>query len=188
MKNRLIIFDFFGVLGGEISPRWFRNHFPLEEAVALKDMYLDPADLGEYSVYDVIHKLSINYSIPEEDIKKEWKSYAKRNDELFDYILKLRKNNKVALLSNASEGIFDLIYPTDFNKYFDKAFISCEHKMKKPDVKFYELCVNSFDTKFDEIYMIDDNTKNLNHLGEIGIHGIQYKNNQELFRLLDLLL
>ena len=26
-EKRLIIFDFFGVLGGELSPKWFSNHF-----------------------------------------------------------------------------------------------------------------------------------------------------------------
>ena len=34
-ENRLIIFDFFGVLGGELSPKWFSHHFTDEKAKEL---------------------------------------------------------------------------------------------------------------------------------------------------------
>ena len=43
---RLIIFDFFGVLGGEISTKWFNKHFSSEEATRLKNKYFIPADNG----------------------------------------------------------------------------------------------------------------------------------------------
>ena len=48
--NRLIIFDFFGVLGGELSPKWFKNHFEENLAVELKNKYFIPADNGIYTI------------------------------------------------------------------------------------------------------------------------------------------
>ena len=121
-----------------------------------------------------------------DEIYNDFKSSISTNYELFDYILKLKKNNKVALLSNAVIGLFEMFYKDlDLNKYFDKVFISAYHKMQKPDFKFYNLCVDSFNQKFDEIYMIDDNIKNIKDLDKIGIKGIQYFDNKKLFKVLN---
>ena len=57
--------------------------------------------------------------------------------------------------------------------------------MQKPHFEFYNLCVNSFDVDFDSVYMIDDNIKNIKDLNQINIKGIQYKNNEELFKELN---
>ena len=184
--KRLIIFDFFGVLGGELSPKWFGRHFNEEEAKVLKDKYFIPADNGEYTIVETLERMAGDLGFKYEDILNEFKENVYRNEELFNYLIKLRKNNTVALLSNAALGIFDLFYPgLDLNKYFDKVFISAENHMQKPHFEFYELCMNSFDTKFDEVYMIDDNLKNIKDIHQIGIKGIQYFNNNDLFKILD---
>ncbi len=187
--KRLIIFDFFGVLGGELSPKWFSNHFEDSKAKELKEKYFVPADNGEYTIVETLERIANDLGYKYEDVLSEFKENVFTNSELFSYIEKLRKNNTVALLSNAALGIFDLFYPgLDIYKYFDKVFISAEHHMQKPHFEFYLLCVNSFDTKFDEIYMIDDNIKNIKDLGEIGIEGIRYTDNASLFNKLDKLI
>jgi len=183
---RLIIFDFFGVLGGEISSRWFNNHFSKEEAKRLKDKYFIPADNGIYTLDEVIKMMSLDLGFTYDEIYNDFMTNISTNYELFDYILKLRKKNKVALLSNCVKGLFELFYKDlDFNKYFDKSFISAYYKMQKPNFEFYNLCVKSFDEKFDEIYMIDDNIKNICDLDKINIKGIQYIDNEKLFKILD---
>lgn len=185
MKNdRLIIFDFFGVLGGEMSPKWFKKHFELEEALRLKDKYFIPADNGVYTIYETLEHIASDLGFTYEEVVEGFKENVKVNNELFQYVLKLKENNTVSLLSNAAIGIFDLFYP-DVNvyKYFDKVFISSEYHMQKPDPKFYLECVNSFDYKFKEVFMIDDNYKNIKDLDKINIKGIQYKNNEELFNI-----
>ncbi len=187
--KRLIIFDFFGVLGGELSPKWFGRHFNEEEAKVLKDKYFIPADNGEYTIVETLERMAGDLGFKYEDILNEFKENVYRNEELFNYLIKLRKNNTVALLSNAALGIFDLFYPNlDLNKYFDKVFISAYHNMQKPDLNFYLKAINSFDNEFDEIYMIDDNIKNICHLNEINVKGILYKNNKDLFNNLNKLL
>ncbi len=184
--NRLIIFDFFGVLGGELSPKWFSRHFDEKKAKELKDKYFVPADNGEFTIVETLEHIANDLGFKYEDILNEFKENVYMNNELFNYIQDLRKNNTVALLSNAALGIFDLFYPNlDLNKYFDKVFISAEHHMQKPNFEFYLLCKNSFNKQFDEVYMIDDNIKNIKDLSKIDIKGIQYFNNDELFKILD---
>jgi len=187
MKDkRLIIFDFFGVLGGELSPKWFGRHFDENKAKELKDKYFVPADNGVYTIYETLEHISKDLGFDYDVVINEFRENVKVNEELFNYVLKLRENNTVCLLSNAAIGIFDLFYPNvNVNKYFDKVFISAEHHMQKPEYRFYLKCVNSFDNKFDEIYMIDDNLKNIKDLNNIGIKGIQYFNNEELFKITD---
>lgn len=180
------MFDFYGVLCSEIAPNFFKARFGEEEAATLKDKYFKPADLGEYDFNELIRMMAKDFNLKEEDILNEFKSYVKPNYELFDYLLKLREHNYVALLSNAVIGLFETLLPDlDYDKYFDKHFISAYHKMAKPDLKFYQLCINSFDIKFDNIFMFDDKDYNVNHLYQIGVNGVIYKNNKELFKLLD---
>ncbi|MCR5741058.1 MAG: HAD-IA family hydrolase [Gammaproteobacteria bacterium] len=184
--KRLIMFDFYGVLGGEISPKWFKKHFPNDDYIALKNKYFIPADNGEYTITETLKMISKDFNMEYSDVLNGFMEYVKTNDELFEYIKKLRKNNTLALLSNAAIGIFDLFFPEiNFSDYFDKAFISGEHRMQKPDLRFYSLCKNSFNTEFDEVYMIDDNPTNLKDLDKIGIKAIRYTDNKSLFEILD---
>ena len=52
--------------------------------------------------------------------------------------------------------------------------------MAKPDPKIYLHCVSSFGKVYEEIYMIDDNWGNLQHLPEIGITPIHFKSPESL--------
>ena len=181
--DNLIIFDFYGVISKELAPTWFRNHFNEQEAKILKDKYFIPGDLGKYDIYEIFHMIANDFNLNYNEILNEFKSYAKLNDELINNIKDLRKNNTVALLSNACKGIFDLCFPNlDLNSMFDKVFISCNYHLIKPNFEFYNLCKNSFKKEFDQVFMIDDNINNINHLNEINIIGIQFKNNQELYK------
>lgn len=180
--KKLIIFDFFGVIGGELSPIWFSKYYKKEEALILKDKYFIPADNGEYDIKETIEHMASDLGHSYEEIYEDFKKSATINYELLDYILELRKKYNVALLSNAADGIFDMFFPNlDINKYFDKVFISAKFHMQKPNLDFYKLCIDSFDTKFDEIYMIDDNPKNLKEIHKLGIKGILYSSNKDVF-------
>ena len=184
-QNRLFIFDFFGVLSSEVAPKFFDNHFSNEDSKKIKDQYFIPADSGKYSFLETLKRISDDYKLDYEKVKKEFKSYAVLNNALLNKLLELRKNNYVALLSNAASGTFDYLFDGfDFDKYFDKHFISCDYKIKKPDLAFYELCYNSFNN-IEEAYFFDDNLPNVTVLEGSKIEGIQYKNNKELFNFLD---
>ena len=181
----LYIFDFFGVLSDEIMPKFFTNHIDDErKAKELKSYYLNPCDLGERSLKDAIRIISIDLKIDEIVIMNEIKGYARLNKDVLDFILTLKKNNKTALLSNASKDIFEMLFEIDFNKYFDKTFISAYYGIMKPDIKFYEMCVNSFTKDFDNIYFIDDNIDNVLPLKNTKIQGIRFTGLDDLKEIL----
>ena len=184
--NRLIIFDFFGVISSEVSPKWFARHVSNDEARILKDKYIAPADKGEYSMRDAIDMIASDFGYDPLDIIKEWKSYAILNTKLLEVIKLLRRNNKIALLSNAASGVFEMLFDNfDFNFYFDKYFLSCDYKMVKPNLKFYDLCVKSFGINFDEIYFFDDNLTNVECLKNTNIKGIRFSGNDEIIPMLE---
>ena len=90
--------------------------------------------------------------------KKEWADEEFVLTDTVDLIRKLRANgDTVALLSNASKEYVDYLFDRfDLNRYFDKIFVSSVYGCAKPDKVFYEICVKSFDEKFENIYFTDD--------------------------------
>ena len=176
MNNKLVIFDFFGVICSEIAPFWFANHFEKKEAIKLKEKFFVPADLGEISLEDVFKKISLEYKFPINDIKNEWYSYIKIDFELVDYIKKIRNFADVVLISNAPSGFVENLIDTyKLNDLFDYIFISSQLHISKPDIRIYNHCLKTLNKSYTEMYMIDDNPKNLLPLPSLGIQPIVYK-------------
>ena len=173
--KKLFIFDCFGVICGEIAPIWFANRYGEEKAAELKPKYFKGADLGEKTLAELFDVLSKDLGIDIKDIVREWQDLIIIDKDMMNFIEHLKKTESVALLSNAPEGLIEWVFDGyEMKKYFDRVFISGECKIAKPDKNFYRMCVDSFDDKFDKIYMIDDNISNLNGLEEIGITPILY--------------
>ena len=186
--SKLFIFDFFGVISGEIANRFCYNHYSKESALIKKDSYFSKADIGLTTFDEIIKEMSKELNINYDEILKEFKTYGVINTKLLEYILKLKsnKNNHIALLSNGPKDCYKILFPEiDLNQYFEKVFISGQQGISKPNIKFYEICVNSFNIKFDEIFMIDDSEKNLKNLDTLNIKSILFINNEELFKALD---
>lgn len=170
MKNRLIIFDCFGVIFEEIAPPFFRNHFEEETAAILKEKYFVPADLGEITRDELFDRMSSELNMKKENILREWDELTRFRPYMVPIIEKLRETADIALLSNAPLGFVEEIFEkNNITRLFDKMFVSANLKMAKPDPAIYLHCVKSFGKKYDEIFMIDDNAKNLEKLHEIGI-------------------
>lgn len=163
MKNKLIIFDCFGVIFDEIAPVFFSRYLPGEKAAEIKEKIFVPADLGEIQYEEIFEKISEELNLPVEEIMKEWNSLVRLDEEMLPIIKKLGETADIALLSNAPLGFLEnLIEKHKLAPLFDKIFISCNLKMAKPDPEIYRFCVSRFGKEYDEIYMIDDNIKILN--------------------------
>ena len=176
MKNELVIFDCFGVIFDEIAPVFFERYFDLEEASKLKEKLFIPADLGEVTLDELFENVAKEINMDKERIIKEWSELIRLNKDIIPVIEKLKEERTVILLSNAPLGFVEnLMKEYELEYLFDKIFISCNLKMAKPDLNIYKHCVNSYDNKFDKVYMIDDNIKNLQHLQEIDIIPIHFK-------------
>lgn len=181
MKNELIIFDCFGVIFGEIAPVIFERYFPEDKAAEMKEKYFVPGDLGEITLDEIFDAMAEEIGIERERLIKEWNELIILNKEIIPVIEKLKKEYTVILLSNAPLGFAEKIINEEGLGYlFDKMFISCNLKMAKPDPEIYLHCVNSFGKKFDKVYMIDDNPKNLSPLPNLGITPIHFTSVKKL--------
>ena len=175
MKNELIIFDCFGVIFGEIAPVIFERYFSPDKAKELKEKYFVPADLGEVTLDEIFNGMCEEIGISKEKLTKEWNELIVLNKSIIPVIEKLKEEHTIILLSNAPLGFVErLMKEYELDYLFDKIFISCNLKMSKPNPEIYKYCVNSFDNKFDKVYMIDDNIKNLEHLPSIGITPVHF--------------
>ena len=111
------------------------------------------------------------------------------NVELLRYLREIKLNRSdcdVVLLSNAPQGLVESIFEKyGLYPYFDKVFVSWRYGIAKPDKRFYQLCLEETGGDYDEIFMIDDNPKNLENLSELNITPVLYVGNGELFAYLD---
>lgn len=185
MKNRLIIFDCFGVIFDDIAPPFMRKYLPEDEADIMKEKLFGPADLGEVTYDELLSNLAETLKLDKEEMTKEWENLFRPREETVAFIKELKGSADLALLSNAPLGVIE----NQFSKHslfplFDKVFVSCNLKMAKPDPKIYLHCVSSFNKVYEEIYMIDDNLKNLSFLPEIGITPVHFKSVNDLEFLL----
>lgn len=181
MKNKLVIFDCFGVIFDEIAPPFFRRHFDEETAKILKDKYFIPADLGEITREELFDRMSDELGMKKEEILAEWEELIRLRPYMVKEIEKIREKADVALLSNAPLGFVEgLFEKNDLVRLFDKMFISCNLKIAKPDPRIYLHCVSSFGKTYDEIYMVDDSFANVEKLGELGIIGVHFKDVKSL--------
>jgi len=181
MKNELIIFDCFGVIFGEIAPVIFERYFSPDEANKLKEKYFVPADLGEVTLDEVYDGMCEEIGITKEKLVNEWNELIVINEEIVPVIEKLKEEYTVILLSNAPLGFVEKLMKDFSLEYlFDKIFISCNLKISKPNPEIYKYCVNSFENKFDKVYMIDDNLKNLEPLPSLGITPVHFTSIQKM--------
>ena len=52
-KNKVILFDFFGVISSEVSPIFFKRYFNEEEALEIKEEIMSKGDKGELNEEEV---------------------------------------------------------------------------------------------------------------------------------------
>lgn len=180
-KIRVIWIDFFGVICSEIAPFWFRNYFSKEEAILLKEKYFKPADLGEISNAELVDELSILVKKSTDEINNEFDSYVKINREVVSYLEKLKMSHKIVLCSNASSDFLrGIISDKGLEGLFDKVVISSEIKYRKPDVRFFEKCLELSECGKEEIIFIDDNTINIESAKDFGIQSILFSQANDL--------
>ena len=176
MKNKLIIFDCFGVIFDEIAPVFFSRYLPEDKAVQVKEKIFVPADLGQIPYEQIFEQMAKEVNMTPQAVIEEWEELIHLNEKMIPVIKELGKTADIALLSNAPLGFVERIFEENsLNSLFDKIFISCNLKMAKPDIEIYKYCVSQFNKDYEKIYMIDDNIKNLEHLPSIGITPIHFK-------------
>jgi putative hydrolase of the HAD superfamily len=87
---------------------------------------------------------------------------------------------KIAILSNINRlgaGYYRLIKIYDG---FDKVFLSCQVKMKKPQAEYYMLAAESLGLKPEDILFIDNRKRLVEAAAELGFKIIQAKGSKQI--------
>lgn len=181
MKDTLIIFDCFGVIFEDVAPPFLKKFLPEDKANEVKEKLFPPADRGDISYDTLLSDLAKALSLPRNELEEQWNRMFVLKEDTVSLIKQLKGRYTLALLSNAPEGIVEELFEKyGLTEHFDKIFVSYKHRLVKPQRKFYELCVSSFEKKFEKVYMIDDNKTNLDGLEEIGITPLLFESAEDI--------
>ena len=184
MKNRLVIFDCFGVIFDEIAPQLIKKYLPGRYTDSLKDKIFVPADLGQINLDELFDRMAAEFEADRDDVIADWNNLIKLNEDIVPIIKKIKETADVALLSNAPLGFVEKLFTEHcLTPLFDEMVISCNISMAKPDPEIYRYCVSRFNRAYDEIYMIDDNTANLAAAESTGLIPIHFTDNSCLSHL-----
>lgn len=185
MAEKLIIFDCFGVIFEEVAPTFLKKFLAEDKALVIKEELFVPADLGQISYDELLTNMARVLEVDKEEMTEEWNSMFILRESILPVIKALGEKHDVILLSNAPLGVVEEAFEKHgLTPLFKRMFISCNLGLAKPDKEIYLHCVREMGKNYDEIYMIDDNWGNLEHLPEIGITPIHYRKDDSVLEAL----
>ncbi len=190
---KAIIFDY-----GNVIHKWDNDIF-LKEFVKLSgknynyvvDVIFgqglhDKLETGEIS--DVIFfktiKDKLNLKISQDEFFKLFSSKLfKKIETTISLIKKLKKDYKVALLSNTNKIDFEYtLKNSEGFPLFDAITLSFEVGHKKPDKEIFLDALNKLNLKPNECVFIDDIKEYSDAASKLGIHGIHYTSYEKLIK------
>ena len=107
--------------------------------------------------------------------------------EVKETLNKLKKKDfKLAILSNSTPSLLEnLVKNNNLENIFDDIFSVEEVGIFKPDSKVYELPVNKYNIKKDEILFLSANTWDVSGGGNYGYNSVWVNRNKNIFDNLD---
>lgn len=104
-----------------------------------------------------------------------------KNTELLAYIVSLRQQYKVALLSNVSAaGLAVRFTPEELSKHFDVVVASGQIGYAKPEAQAYEITAEQLGVRLDTCIMIDDREDYCLGAQGVGMQAIQYTSFEQM--------
>jgi putative hydrolase of the HAD superfamily len=105
-----------------------------------------------------------------------------------EVIKKLKdKGYKIFILSNTNEKFHTFKHRLPGIEYVDGTFISCEHKLLKPDIEIFKTFAKVMNVNLDECFYTDDLLSNIEAATFMGMKGVvfesPYQLEQELIKL-----
>jgi HAD superfamily hydrolase (TIGR01509 family) len=174
---KAIIFDFFDVIRTDAYKSWLTaNSIPHEGA------YFDASyqqDMGVITVEEFLKRLS---DLQGRDVtRQELEMSAKVDYAVLEIIKILRKNYKLALLSNApSVVIREILAEHDLEQYFDNIIVSSEVGMVKPHPDIFTYILGQLSVNASEALFVDDNEKHTKAAEALGIRSIHFRSAEQL--------
>jgi len=116
-----------------------------------------------------------------EEHLKQFRLYGTNHySDVVNFIKTLKQNYKVACLTNLEIEVADICRETKLFNYFDRAFLSTEMKMQKPDLEIYLKVIEELKCLPNEIIFTDDRIENVSAANKAGIHAFHYSNLEQL--------
>ncbi len=203
MKNiKAIIFDAYGTLfdvnsaaekcKGKIGDKWedFANYWRTTQLEytwlrSLMNRHKDFWEITEDSLDKSMKFFKIDNSMRNDllDLYKVLSPFS----EVKETLNKLKKKDfKLAILSNGTPSLLgNLVKNNNLEKIFDDIFSIEEVGIFKPDSKVYELPVNKYNIKKDEILFLSANTWDVSGGGNYGYNSVWVNRNKNIFDNLD---
>ena len=203
MKNiKAIIFDAYGTLfdvnsaaekcKGKIGDKWedFANYWRTTQLEytwlrSLMNRHKDFWKITEDSLDKSMKFFKIDNSMRNDllDLYKVLSPFS----EVKETLNKLKKKDfKLAILSNGTPSLLgNLVKNNNLENIFDDIFSIEEVGIFKPDSKVYELPVNKYNIKKDEILFLSANTWDVSGGGNYGFNSVWVNRNKNIFDNLD---
>lgn len=175
MMYKAVIFDFFGVISSEVAPFWFAQYFTAEEALKLKDEYVNPADRGDISEDELFLRLGQLVSLEPKTIREDWLNKVHIDRKVIEFIRNLKDAFPIALCSNSpSPFLREILLRNHLNELFDVEVISSEIRHKKPSAEIFLYTLEKLGCKAKEAIFIDDNIDYITAARSLGITAVHY--------------
>ncbi len=201
-KVKAVIFDAYGTLfdvnsaaekcKNQIGDKWegFANYWRTTQLEytwlrSLMKRHKDFWKITEDSLDKSMKAFNINQNMKEEllSLYKKLSTFPEVDETLKQ--LK-NKNLKLAILSNGSPDLLnELVNSNNLTEIFDDLFSIEEVKIYKPDNKVYEIPINKYKIKPEEIVFLSSNTWDVSGGGNYGYQSIWVNRNNNIFDNLD---
>jgi HAD superfamily hydrolase (TIGR01509 family) len=99
---------------------------------------------------------------------------------LLDLIRSLRPRRRTGLISNAWLDLRDYIGRNAFEDAFDSIVVSAEVGVLKPDPAIYKMAMDSVGASPAQSLMVDDTAENIAGAEALGMHGILFRDPEDL--------
>ncbi len=183
-----IIFDYGNVLSRTLNPHprtaW-ETQLGLEPGALEQAVHNDTSwvqvQCGQLSleVYwsDVAKQLGLG-SQETDQLRADFYRADLRNDELIDYIDKLRSTGlQTAVLSNFSKELRLFLKQQALLDHFDHIAISAEIGVMKPSAEAYQAVLTMLDLPADACVFVDDLPPNIDGAQALGMKGVLFRDN-----------
>ncbi len=172
---KAIVLDMYGVIvkqtGDDFVPYVLRTFPDLKPEEIYTPWF--KADVGELTSLEVWEAIGFQGDL--EKIEKEYLDTIELNDGFLDFITAIRKQYKLAIISNDSSRWSKYLREKfDINKLFDVISISGDLKIQKPDERIFQLTIEQLGCNAEDCFYVDDREGNLEVASKVGMNAILF--------------
>jgi epoxide hydrolase-like predicted phosphatase len=190
-KIEALIFDIGGVLwvadgGDPLSTKWA----PLcgldaetFDSLVFASEWGEQALVGEITNKQLWENIGKSLDLRGSELKQLEQDYwgtGKWNTTLLDFIWALKKNYKLAVISDAESNARTMLSEWVNDQLFDVIVFSAEEGFRKPDARIYQNVLTKLGVEATAAVFVDDRAVNVVGAKQIGINAIQYEGYSKL--------